>query len=389
MKVWERRLMKDFHVAPVEISEENDDDVESEERDKVPDETPLDRFRRISKQVASQSANIKWNDVLRRTSAEAYSQIGRSKNRESFKNQQNLLKAMDQAKRLIAKSPTPSSPNISDHYNLDQTNQTLIALLKNISEEINELTPNQMCSRSQRSITPTPLQSLNVQLQAMLSKTPSPYQTRSMTKRQQTSPMPSENFPSKTFDSRKNSVDDKLNVNRPVFRVERPKSPIGMISKNIKQRTPTPDSVKSFNIPVIEINTEQQTSDIQEVIPLAKIQNESPPKVVKRKAPSNPPAVSVDERKTITIPTFSTTPATPLPSVKSINAPINHEKPKSPSTSPPPIFSSAIASFDNVNNLSTEELVPKARSPSPKCLRPVKKIDDVNTIKRQPKGGWL
>lgn len=38
---------------------------------------------------------------------------------------------------------------------------------------------------------------------------------------------------------------------------------------------------------------------------------------------------------------------------------------------------------------STERLVGGASEASPKALRPVNRIEDVNTIKRQPKGGWL
>lgn len=49
-------------------------------------------------------------------------------------------------------------------------------------------------------------------------------------------------------------------------------------------------------------------------------------------------------------------------------------------------------------NTSMEQLVPAGTGtgptvedapPSPTCLRPINKIADVKTIKRQPKTGWL
>lgn len=90
MKVWERRLMKDFHVAPIAVADEEPEDV-------VP---PLDRgiarFRRVAQQVVSQTNSHKWSETVR---CVVDTQIGRCRNRESFKNQQNLKKAMSEAKR--------------------------------------------------------------------------------------------------------------------------------------------------------------------------------------------------------------------------------------------------------------------------------------------------
>lgn len=56
MKVWERRLMKDFHVAPIDI--ENPDDETAPEG-----ESSLAKFKRIAKKVASETTSGKWSEV--------------------------------------------------------------------------------------------------------------------------------------------------------------------------------------------------------------------------------------------------------------------------------------------------------------------------------------
>lgn len=58
MKVWERRLMKDFHVAPVAGVE--DDEVPA-------DEDRLAKFRRIAKMAVASSSNSKWDQTLAQT----------------------------------------------------------------------------------------------------------------------------------------------------------------------------------------------------------------------------------------------------------------------------------------------------------------------------------
>lgn len=88
MKVWERRLMKDFHVAPV-----NPDETGAEEPQ---EEKGLARFRRIARQVVDQTTSHKWGEAVKGVRD---TQIGRCHNRESFKNQQNLQKAINEAKR--------------------------------------------------------------------------------------------------------------------------------------------------------------------------------------------------------------------------------------------------------------------------------------------------
>lgn len=54
MKVWERRLMKDFHVAPVA-------GVTDEE---IQEEDGLAKFRRIAKMAVANTTSAKWDQTL-------------------------------------------------------------------------------------------------------------------------------------------------------------------------------------------------------------------------------------------------------------------------------------------------------------------------------------
>lgn len=466
MKIWERRLMKDFQVACVEVQESSEDAPEEPHVE----ENPLDRFRRIGKLVASQSTTVKWSEVILGATIEANSQIGRCKNRESFKNQQNLLKAMDQAKRLIDRSPMPQSPAHSETYSIvNQTNETLLKLLQNISEEINnEISPSntlRVKAPNQRSV--TPLHSLNAQLQSVInSRNPSPYSTKE--KSRATTPRPpilNLKKPEAPKEERILSPPPKPEI------IDIPKSPRGSISKGtprpkspskfelsksplsrppasiLKNRSATPESSKSLDdvksggvdedckviaesvtqskpsaivsMPSIEISSSENDTPIHstpqsptlidlhcansnEKAPVPQVSG-SPIKVVKRKAPiatdqsqqdisilrpvaakntsaqgmiPPPPSRNEEVKAPLQIPILSTTPATPLPTQKQVTE--NLSIPESPI---PAISSSQIFS-------STEALV-KPNEPAPSCLRPVQKIEDVKTIKRQMKTGWL
>lgn len=158
MKVWERRLMKDFQVGAVEEGTE----------EKQAEDKGLARFRRVANEVASQTTSHKWSAAV---SGITDTQIGRCRNRESFRNQQNLAKAMNEAKRLVLHSPIQSRPCTPLEYS-DPTTNTLLELLKNISEEIGEFSPSHSPSRPASS---RERDNSIMQLQAMLSnKTPSP-----------------------------------------------------------------------------------------------------------------------------------------------------------------------------------------------------------------------
>lgn len=62
MKIWERRLMKDFQVVPITIDEEPNVMLLPPEN-----ETSLARFRRVAKMVVDNSNEQvdKWNSVVK------------------------------------------------------------------------------------------------------------------------------------------------------------------------------------------------------------------------------------------------------------------------------------------------------------------------------------
>lgn len=157
MKVWERRLMKDFHVAP-------SDGGEGGEAPEKGSEKGLARFRRVAHEVVQSTTTHKWTEAV---AGITDTQIGRCRNRESFRNQQNLAKAMSEAKRLVQHSPIQSRPCTPLEYS-DPTTNTLLELLKNISEEIDEYPGTRPTSKQER-------ESSILQLHAMIgSKTSSP-----------------------------------------------------------------------------------------------------------------------------------------------------------------------------------------------------------------------
>ncbi|XP_017468227.1 PREDICTED: transient-receptor-potential-like protein isoform X1 [Rhagoletis zephyria] len=150
-KVWERRLMKGFQVAPVQVvyAEDANFNVNGEgeineiriekEPSRDPNETPLERFRRVARAVAAQSATHKWTVVLRGVTKN--SQIGRCSNHHDADNLQHLGKAIEEAKRLILLSPTFSRPGVESPIPIefeDEKTSTLLDLLNKISEEIDD-----------------------------------------------------------------------------------------------------------------------------------------------------------------------------------------------------------------------------------------------------------
>lgn len=373
--------MKDFQVAPVEQIEVAEIETEAGESKRIIQESPLERFRRVSKQVASQSACVKWNDVIRSATIEAHSQIGRCNKRESFKNQQNLLKAMEQARRLIERGPMSPTPSHTFTYDvMDQTNQTLVQLLRNISEEINDISPDKTLHvATHKSRSTTPLATLNAQLQTLISRGPSPNPTMKL-KGRSVSPNPL------TMNSRSHSVEGSLSPPLKVLPAT-PKSPSPATPKPpspttpkspspttsvLKNRSGTPDSRKSLDdmssvdstqmtahftkaaadAPIIQVDEPLMVKpdspklidlhvyeqNVEEQCPLKQSAG-SPVKVIKRKAPSPksgqdisvsrpaplriqinqgmlPPPPSKDEQKPMQIPTLSTTPATPVMPLK-------------------------------------------------------------------------
>ncbi|KAH8384760.1 hypothetical protein KR093_007794, partial [Drosophila rubida] len=148
MKVWERRLMKGFQVAPMQTSSETDllsnVNGEGEMREvkvegipsKPAKETARERFQRVARTVLLQSSTHKWNLVLQGTMPN--SQIGRS-TKHQRKSLQNLGKAIEEAKKLIMLNPGCASGRESPiriEFE-DEKTSTLLQLLNQISEEIN------------------------------------------------------------------------------------------------------------------------------------------------------------------------------------------------------------------------------------------------------------
>jgi hypothetical protein len=80
------------------------------------------------------------------------SQIGHCNSQESYKNQQNLLKAMDQARKLVNSTPTPGTSRRSSLIPLPETTaSSIMELLKDITKQSGE------CTSSDSSISKVPL----------------------------------------------------------------------------------------------------------------------------------------------------------------------------------------------------------------------------------------
>ncbi|CAG4990478.1 unnamed protein product [Colias eurytheme] len=126
MKIWERRLMKDFQVAPVSVMDEEG---------RPANEDALARFRRIARMAAAANSNDKWKQALVATGMS--SQIGRCRTRESFRSQQKLQQAMDHAKRLVMRSPLPEMSRSTTPIEMPVSpGHTLMELIKDMSEDV-------------------------------------------------------------------------------------------------------------------------------------------------------------------------------------------------------------------------------------------------------------
>ncbi|KAK5643799.1 hypothetical protein RI129_007644 [Pyrocoelia pectoralis] len=127
MKIWERRLMKDFKVAPIVTDEEVDQLIYQPPPE---NEDPLSRFRRIAKLAVLTSNLHKWGQVV--TGVCLASQIGHCSSKDSLKKQQNLLKAMEEVQRIVTRSPLPMSRSSTPIELPDTTGQSIMDVLKDI-----------------------------------------------------------------------------------------------------------------------------------------------------------------------------------------------------------------------------------------------------------------
>ncbi|XP_008203556.1 transient-receptor-potential-like protein isoform X1 [Nasonia vitripennis] len=117
MRVWERRLMKDFQVASLA-----DDPIEEMQHLENPPENEeiAAKWRRIARLAVLKSAEHRWTQVIDNTVTK--SQIGRSNNRVSLRNQANLKRVMEEARRLSLTSPPPPLTPIKLPDTINPTN---------------------------------------------------------------------------------------------------------------------------------------------------------------------------------------------------------------------------------------------------------------------------
>nr|CAD7264599.1 unnamed protein product [Timema shepardi] len=338
MRMWERRLMKDFHLAPVTGEEELDQLKEPPPEN----EDSLARFRRIAKLAVINSSAHKWGEVVR--GACQASQIGRCNNRESFKNQQNLRKAMEQAQRLVMCSPVAEdSRSVTPIPLPETTGESIRELLKDITEQNKELGIAGNNSRGPGGRGGF-LSVGNKDQHSSRATTPIATLVKTLKEEQKTVPNsaiagPEKNPLGKTDESRQKTAPGGLS------------QPPASTSKKQYEHLPLND-------------------DPSPLIPTRKPNGESPPKVIKRKAPSEVPGAA--HKGALTPQTMG---------------------PENKSSALLPKFEVTLAQSVNNNNnpgdlgkaTSTEQLI----SPSPEPLRPGKRVEDVNTIKRVPKAGWL
>lgn len=415
MKVWERRLMKDFDVSGVQ-GEEGEDAAEEEPPE---NETGLSRFKRAALKVANNTAGSKWGQVMVDVGVVTNSQIGRCRSRQSFKNQQNLQKAMQEARRLVLKSPETRS-GATTPINLPEED-TLMKLLKNIAEELHEISPGQTLavdnnavkkghSRSTTPVTSDFLQNILVgksplpvasrpKTPEMRSKSPSRVKTEARCKSPAPPPPPPD-------------IRSPISAKRP----DTPKAD-GLIS-------PPPLIQITHHEPTIEERDDTNgTTRSPLPPPPPEVDNKTPlPK--KRVAPS-PSDCAVVSRPVAAKPPVNQGMIPPPPPSRKVEPamsissqdPISVSVVKPPPCdsiitiprceSPLPTIVSITTKDDNMTITmesgrstgggSQEKLVPTSPSPSgvlpltpsPVRLRQVRRVDDSKPARRQPKTGWL
>ncbi|VVC45285.1 Transient receptor potential channel,Transient receptor ion channel domain,Ion transport domain,Transient [Cinara cedri] len=109
-KVWERRLMSDFYVAPVFPGGGSDRMcVSSNTNTAAEHQRPIDRFRNAVRMVAAQSTSGRWRNTIR--GVYQNSPIGTTARPDSFVNKLNLQWAMNEVCTMREKqSDTPTPP---------------------------------------------------------------------------------------------------------------------------------------------------------------------------------------------------------------------------------------------------------------------------------------
>lgn len=423
MKVWERRLMKDFRVAPLTTEEPED----------FSEEKGIARFRRVAKQVVSQTTTRRWDEAVRGVTD---TQIGRCRNRESFRNQQNLQRAMDEAKRLVSRSPVASRSCTPVEF-YDPTTNTLLELLKNITEEAGEISSHSTI-RTAGSDKSAPIALQLHEIFANRAPSPLPPNVLELKEhegrqRQSVSSMLSqhsnEDAKEKRVRSRSPSIvpppaTDIVSSAAQALAVAAPArapspAPVQPAATTMKSASPEPAPrptisptsnlvsarIQSPPPPLIQI-TQTDSCKLSE---RRKSKDNELPKVVKRRAPapsqpaepdiaiSRPVPLKVDTKQGMIPPPPLREKKDPTPSSTSSSLQ-PQPRPASPvAAASPSALGSQLLSLKSAPSDSSENLVEtkepsseanKAAS-SPPALRPQRKVAEVATVRRQPKTGWL
>ncbi|XP_075234262.1 transient-receptor-potential-like protein isoform X1 [Lycorma delicatula] len=417
-KIWERRLMKDFHLAPVAPEEE----MESLLRDPPPEnEDPLDKFRRIAKLAVLESSNHKWGQVVEGICRS--SQIGRCNNRESFKNQQYLQKAMEEAKKLVSRSPAPGSPIPSPIPLPETTGSSIVELLNDISKETRDIrTPNNTTKKPPKrgggmggafgaggnggGTSDLYLTVKEKVENANRSLSPNQNQPQQQQQQQQPQQYKKQTDLHKIKEEMITKTEETINREEesPLPLVQAKRCGVGESPPKIfKRKAPSSAPIGSNPVPTISAtvcNNDLQQSSMQNKNQSVSTQYLKPTedKQTSRNQDRSQPQQQIP--KTIITPSTNPKNQPTITSSSTSTANRNQEKPvqqqtkhdeKSQQVLPKTDNSSGMKDIDEKNrqmmcSSSTERLIP---DDSPEALRPAKRIEEVRTIKREQKAGWI
>lgn len=405
MKVWERRLMKDFQVAPV-VSE---DMLEELEATPPENEEPLAKWRRLAKIAVVRSSSFKWGQVVRDVCMS--SQIGKCSSRQSFKKQQNLQIAMEEAKKIVQSGVKGGgSPGNIPMPLPDTTGSNIISLLSQINDDDRAPTPQQwrppgkvgsssallsVISSAQSSRPCVSPSDMRMSKSPVAPKRLSPEsKKKDLNKSMPTSPMHGPKIKGHDCVSPSKKCSGPSDTSS-----QQTKTSAESQDKEIRGK-PSSQMRKSSNADA------GQGLSVEEVNAITVRRDSSAPKVIKRKPiaalppqaapehdqnlPSLPPPPSSLKRNanrnledSIAIPR----PSSPIPTLEVTLASASVTPASTPAVTPRPIHTpfsppSQQSQQESGAGGSTEKLIPEDK------LR-AGKVEDVRTIKRQPKGGWL
>ncbi|XP_048481479.1 transient-receptor-potential-like protein [Plutella xylostella] len=424
MKMWERRLMKDFHVAPVAGVDEE-----------AEPEGGLSKFRRLAKLAVATTTSAKWDQTL--IGAGVSSQIGRCRSRESFKNQQNLQRAMDEARKYVMRSPLPASRGPSPIEMPITPGHTLMNLIKDISTEGGPSDPSTPTPKSpwkppgagggaaessmgalltaggpsSRAASPKlPSSPMSAQFQQSAPKSPAPSRGPSPSSPRPLSPIsaageespvpepsplkgkrvPGETSPPKVIKRKPpgtpHPADDQPDPGSKTppedIAVARPVAPEIKPAEGAIPPPPAPVKPKAPPAPTMEVTPSTPPVHSARAPSPTPSKPPSPPRSSSPVKPPSPipPAVPSKPGTPEPMKPGSSRPSSPVPTKCVSPIPRTPSPSASPRTPSPPPGPARLSSTS-----STEQLIP----PSPTPLRAAKPIEEVRTIKRQPKTGWL